>query len=166
MNNLYEKEHPSYYFGSMITVVMTFFLGVSTIVRGQREREYFPQITSPITRLTNSLNDSIDIHEADIKYLSIKNYPQTFELFIGKESGYFNPKLDQIDKLRVGDTITIYFEIQKTNRENINRLVQFIDKDKQPYFIRSNSDAYIGCTAIGFSALMMVAILIYRKKEN
>ena len=166
MKSLYDKKPAPTYFGSMISVVLLFFLGVSLIAKSQKGKESFYHITSPITSIADSPNDAPEAHEEDIRYLQLKTYPVTFELTIGNKSGFFNPRFERIDELKTGDIITIYFENIKPSNSNSNRKVQFIDKNEQPYFIRGRGDIYVGCTAIGFSILLMVAILTYRKQNR
>ena len=102
------------------------------------------------------------------RYLKIDTYPYIFEIFIGKDVGDFKPKYEQIDNLKIGDKIHIYYdELIDTRLEKINRLAQFIDKDGVSFFERGTSDVTMGIFAI-FLAIINVFIgyVVFQKKRH
>jgi len=57
--------------------------------------------------------------------LQIEGYSYPFEIFVGKESADFKPKYEQVDNLKVGDIISVfYYETVDTQREGVNRFFQ------------------------------------------
>ncbi|MCP4348518.1 MAG: hypothetical protein GY795_23795 [Desulfobacterales bacterium] len=63
----------------------------------------------------------------EFRYLKIDTYSHVFTIFVGKDSEDFRPKYEQIDHLKTGDDIKIYYDI-------IGNDVRFIDKGNVSFF--------------------------------
>ena len=94
-------------------------------------------------------------------------YQKVFEIFIGKDFGDFKPSFEQIDLLRLGDKIEIYFDVdQKETDGRLNRLIQYIDKDSTPYYIRGNKDKIFGIGFVSFGLISILTLLILKQKDK
>ncbi|MPR34001.1 hypothetical protein [Salmonirosea aquatica] len=88
--------------------------------------------------------------------MKIENYRFPFEIFVGNDEGDFKPKYENIDNLKEGDIISVYFyEIENTKKEGLNRFVQFIDKDNISFFERSNSTRTVAYIIISLSIILL-----------
>ncbi|WP_310395177.1 hypothetical protein [Hymenobacter sp.] len=164
MADLYKKE-PAQIFGrALIGIVFILFLGFDIIGRGNRDKEAFFHITSHITGIADSIVGEPGSYNRKLRYIRMQGYPKTFELFIGKDFSDFSPAFEQLDKLKAGDTITVYFDETKSSNPYLNRLVQFINKGQTPYFIKGSRDIYVGYSAIVVCAGLVAYLLLLRKK--
>lgn len=122
-----------------------------------KEKEDYDQTSGELIYLDKQLGQLPSRHMGKYRYLEVEGYEYPFEIFIGKETGDFKPKFEQIDNLRLGDTITVYYyETEYTRDEGINRYIQFIDKNEDPFFERGNSGVTLG----GFIILLCVLLII------
>ncbi|WP_256010323.1 hypothetical protein [Desertivirga xinjiangensis] len=98
------------------------------------------------------------------RYLQIEGFPETIELFIGKESGDFKPDLEKIDELKVGEEVTVYYS-DGINSENdgIQRLVQYIDRGREPVFKKGSWDKTLGFIVAASGGLILVGLFVLRK---
>ena len=70
-----------------------------------------------------------------LRYIRVDGYPYVFEIFVGKDPGDITPEFEQIDSLRVGDNVTVYYyETDDARTTGVNRFAKFIDKDGKSYF--------------------------------
>ena len=101
------------------------------------------------------------------RYLKIDSYTYPFEMYIDDESGNHNPKLEQVENLKAGDTITVcYYETDNTREVGINRFLEFIDKNKVQIFKRGNVSGVLGTIMLGACGLLIiVAIEFYKRKR-
>jgi len=90
-----------------------------------------------------------------------------FDIFVGKEKGDFGPQFEQLDKLKIGDEITVYHAdktpLQRNRDLRLNKTVQFIDKDAEAYFIRGNKDKFGGYILGGIGLLLGITLLILKQ---
>lgn len=102
----------------------------------------------------------------DTRYIHIKGYPLVFEVFIGKETGDFSPKLEQLDKLKIGDEVIAYHSgelpFQKNKDIRLDKNLEFLDKDNQPYFIKGNKNKIGGIFFISCGALLVIGLSILK----
>lgn len=148
--------------GVFSIVVLSFYI----FLRGNKNKFDFYQASGKITYLEKSYQDFPNRHYGKYRYLQIDKYSRVFELFAGKDFGDFKPDMEKIDELKMGDKITIFYD-EITNRDDVrlNRLAQFIDKGKQPYFIRGSKDKYFGYFGIGIG-LVIGGWLFYLKSKG
>lgn len=130
---------------SLFGVGFILLLSFSIFFRGTKKNE-FQYISGKITYLDKIYEDLPIRNHGKYRYLSLDNYPKIFEIFIGKDFGDFKPAYENIDSLKLGDEIIIYYDEIPPNRSDsrVNSLLQFLDKKDKPYFIRGDIDKYFG----------------------
>lgn len=95
--------------------------------------------------------------------MKVKDYPKYFKLLIGEDIDGSKPDFQKIDKLKVGDTITTYYdEIVLSDDSNVSRSAYFIDKNDKPYFIRGKQNT-IGYYIIGLCLSVIVGSYFLKK---
>ena len=152
---------------SLISCLLILVFGIYLTTRGTKEKIEFESITGPIDYFDETFQEITYGGKGDHRFIHVAGFPVVFELFVGKATGDFSPKFENLDELDLGDEITVYFAdktpFQKNNDLRLNKTVQFIDKEEQAYFIRGNKDKYGGYAAIGFSILMSGSLLILKR---
>jgi hypothetical protein len=150
---------------SMYGVITIIALSSFLLTRGKKEKNEFQSLTGQITSIERTYQELPIRNPGKFRYLIIDNYQKAFEIFVGKDPGDFKPELEKIDELKVGDKISVYFEenLRETDLR-INRLLQFIDKDSTPYFIRGNQDKVLGFGLLAFGIIMGILLLILKNK--
>lgn len=152
---------------SLFGAIAILVLGFSILQRGQKQKHEFDSITAPIISIDRTFPGAFNRHEGKTRYVQVGRYPKAFELFIGKGIGDFSPAFENVDALKAGDIVTIYYDEEQSNAADageVNRLAQFIDKDGQPYFIRGSKDKLGGYGFIGAGILIGIALLVLKKK--
>jgi hypothetical protein len=158
------KKEYVYFYEGLYGVITIIVVSIIILIRGGKEKSDFHQMKRKITYLEKTFEKFPPRNPGKYRYILIENYPKAIELFVGKDFGDFKPKFERIDDLKIGDTIKIYFDENKTETDDrINRLVQFIDKNNEPYFVRSNADSYLGYFVLGIGILLGL-FLFYLKK--
>ena len=160
-----KKQYPIFK-ASIVGVIIILVLGSSILIRGTKEKTEFQNIKGKITYLDKSYEELPNRNQGKFRYLAIENYPKVFELFVGKDFGDFKPQYEQIDDLRIGDNIVVYFdENSKETDVRLNRLIQFIDKDELPYYIRGTKDKTYGYFII-IVGILLGGLVFYLKKNG
>lgn len=119
--------------------------------------EYF-QTTGRITYLDQKLGDLPFRNPGKYRYLLVEGYQYPFEIFVGNESGDFEPMVNKIDELMTGDVVTVFYdEKNNTHAEGVNRFLKFVDKENVSYFEKGNSKSVL--IVIGFGAVAFLVIL-------
>ncbi len=148
----------------MAGVITILVLSILILFRGNKTKLDFKHVKDNLIYIEKSFEELPNRHQGKYRYLKLESYPKTFELFVGKDFGDFKPDFEQIDNLKVGNEIDIYFDETSTETDfRINRLVQFIDKNGEPIFIRSSKDKSLGFFLFGFG-FVFGAVLFYLKK--
>ena len=101
-----------------------------------------------------------------MRYLKVAGYSKAFELFIGKDPGDFSPAFEQVDKLKTGDIVTVFFDEEESKSSDeafINRLAQFVDSGQKAYFIRGSKDKYFGYFGIALGACIGVGLVLLKR---
>ena len=147
--------------------IFLIILMISYIKLSSKDKIDYEQKSGKITYIENHF-ENLPIRDiGKYRYIEIQSYSYPFEIFIGNESGDFKPKFEQIDNLKLGDSITIYFyETHNTHLENINRFAQFIDKGNVSYFEKGDSSEKIGLFVIVASIILSIgAIVMWKMKK-
>lgn len=140
-------------------------LGLFLFLRADKKKSSFQQVTGVITYMGKTTAYSTHNGSSKYRYLEIDNFPKTFELFVGKTAGDFKPQLEKIDQLKMGDTITLFFDENfKTRNDPINRLTYFIDKGQEVIFIKGGWEKYFAYFIFGISLLFMLALVFLKRK--
>ncbi|QYA24521.1 hypothetical protein G3I01_03020 [Gramella sp. MT6] len=160
-------EKKPIYRKSLISCLLILVFGIYLTTRGTKEKTEFESITGPIDYFDETFQEITYGGKGDHRFIHVAGAPVVFELFVGKATGDFSPKFENLDALRPGDEITVYYADKTPFQKNVdlrlNKTVQFIDKDGEAYFIRGNKDKYGGYSAIGFSILMSGGLFILKK---
>jgi len=99
------------------------------------------------------------------RYILLDSYPSVIEVFIGKETGDFKPKYENIDNLKLDDSIAIYGDNLSENLY-INRGVLFIKKENELYFEQGNSKVGLGIGIILISIFLSILGYVLMKKKK
>jgi hypothetical protein len=108
--------------------------------KGDKKKSSFQNTSGILLSVQNTHERFSGKDTSKYRYLEINNYPQPFQVFIGKNTGDFKPKLEKIDNLNIDDSITIYFEENnKTQMASVNNRTYFIDRKNEAIFIKGNA---------------------------
>jgi len=147
--------------------IFLIILMISYVKLSSKDKNDYLHVNGEITYLEKQFKNLPSRDLGKYRYIKIQSYRYPFEIFVGNESGDFKPKFEQIDNLKLGDSITIYFyEINNTYSEEINRFTQFIDKESESYFVRGDGSRTIGLIVIVASiALALGGIVMWKMKR-
>ena len=166
--NKYSEEYKRYYpkvFGAVFMfLIMSFYL----ITRSDKPREEFQYQKGTISYLSkvNPFKRNSEPRSKDV-YLILNEHERVFELFTGSDKGDFSPRVNKLEDLDVGDEVEIYFEENnKTKREQVNRLLQYLDKKGDLIYLRSKADKFIGFFILGGSGLLLILGIYMRIESN
>lgn len=163
-SEVYRSYYPKVFLASIAFIVMAGYL----IGRSDKPRGEFLHKSGTVTYLshTNPFQEERGPSPKDY-FLAIDSYERVFEMFVGTDEGDFSPRVNLLEKLGVGDKIDIYFEEDsQTEDEQINRLLQYLDKNGELLYLRSKADKYIGYFILGCSGLLIVAAFYMKAKSN
>lgn len=147
-----------------IGTIIIFCFGVFLLYRSTKNKDDFKKASGKITYLAQKLGNHPKRNIGKHRFIVIDTYHQAFELFVGKESTDFKPEFERIDELEMSDEIDIYFD-EENSPDGINRLVQFIDKNNEAYFIRGNMDRNFGIFFLVIG-IISAGITYYLKKDG
>jgi hypothetical protein len=146
--------------GCIVIIAFGFFLSI----RSGKEKSDFNRVTGKIDFFEKTYGN---LKKRDHRFIHVTDYELVFDLFIGKQTGDFSPQFEQLDKLKIGDEITVYYAdktpLQKNQNLRLNKTVQFIDKSGKAFFVRGNKDKYGAYFFIGIGIFTMIILLIGKK---
>lgn len=146
-------------------IAMLVCLGACLIYagKGDKKREAFKRVGGTVLAIDSAHESYPGKDPSKFRFLTIDSYPQAFELFIGKSSGDFSPEYDDLSQLHEGDNVDVYFEeTAKSQREAVNKLVYYIDKNNEPVFRQGNSKKGLAYGMAIFSGLVIIGLLILK----
>lgn len=146
--------------------ILSLVAAIYLVTRSDKPRADFIHQSGEIVYLSriNPLQKESDARTKDI-FLVLNNYDRVFELFTGTETGDFSPRVNRLAELRVGDKVDIYFEENnKSASQPSNRLLQYLDKNGELIYRRSNADQQVGYFIIGCSGLLFILGIHLRAK--
>tara|TARA_A100000171_G_scaffold53120_2_gene77167 strand:- start:1224 stop:1733 length:510 start_codon:yes stop_codon:yes gene_type:complete len=162
-----KKEPREIFKKSLVACILIIGFGVYISIRGSKEKSEFENVTGRIDYFDTTFDEINYNHKGNHRFIHIVDSPQIFDIFVGKEPGDFGPKFEQLDKLKIGDEITVYHAnktpLQRNQDVRFNKTVQFIDKNGEAYFIRGNKDKYGGYILVGVGVLISIALLILKQ---
>ncbi len=148
---------------SIIAVIFIIIAGGYLTFRGYKEKKDFLKKNCTISYIGQK-DASGRESNGKYRYLEVDNYTGIFKIFIGQDPGDFSPTYENIDQLKAGDTITIYYDETSLQKSEYNNLLQYIDKGGNPFFIKGSSDKYLGYVIIGLGILIGILLTILKKK--
>ena len=138
-------------FSIAMTGIVLFYLH-----KNAQEKSAYDSITGKIMMLEQRYDKWPIRNVGKFRYLGIEGYPYVFEIFVGNEPGDFSPEFEQIDSLRVGDVVSIYYyETNDTRADRLNRFAKFIDKGSKSYYEDGDSGLTIGIVMV----ILMVVLV-------
>ncbi|MEO6230574.1 MAG: DUF3592 domain-containing protein [Ferruginibacter sp.] len=153
--------------GIIAALILLIALMVFHIQMNSKQKFEYEKTTGQIVYLDKQLGKLPITNPGKYRYLKIQGYEFPFEIFVGNESGDFKPKFEQIDSLKVGDNVTVfYYQTNNTKEERINRFTQFIDKGDKSYFERGNSGKTVGFFVIFMCVFFILAAIILWKMKK
>src|SRR6476620_6607116 len=90
---------------SIISSIFITAFGIYLFVSSLKSKSEYETVKGKIDFISDHFEN---LNPRDTRYIHIEGYPLVFEIFIGKETGDFSPKFEQLDKLKVGDEIIAY----------------------------------------------------------
>lgn len=166
-NSVAMKQKTAIFKKSIAALAVCIIITLITIQRGDKERSAFQSVSGYLVSTENVHERYTGKDTAKYRYIQIDNYPQPFQVFIGKSPGDFKPKFEKIDHLKVGDSITVYFEeTNRTRNEPVNNLAYYIDKSSEVIFIKGNSIKSLLYGLVIFCFLVMIGLFILKKKRK
>ena len=151
---------------SLIACFLIIGLGFYLSTRGTKEKTEFESVTGRIDYFDKTFQEINYRNKGDHRFIHVVDFPVVFDLFVGKATGDFSPKFENLDQLKIGDEITVYYAgktpFQRNADPRFNKTVQFIEKDNEAYFIRGDKDKYGGYAAIAFGLIMTVSLVFLK----
>jgi len=149
--------------GVFFASIICLGLGIFVIINNSKEKSEYDRATGIIEYFDKEFQNLPTRHKGDFRYLKVDTYPYLFEIYAPNSE----PTEKKVNELKVGDKIDIYYyETANTISEGLNRYTQFIDKDKQPYFIRSGFQVQLGYVLIGLWAIINLMAFVFWKKRK
>ena len=145
------------YYPKVFGAVFLFLLGsIYLISRSDKPREDFLYEKDTVAYISQVNPFKPDSGPMDKKvYLLLNEYERVFEMFTGTDKGVFSPRVNKLNNIVVGDEIEIYFEENSRSKGNqVNNLLQYLDKDGELHYLRSKADKYIGYFILGCTVLL------------
>lgn len=162
-----KKEQKEIFKKSLLACLLIVGFGIYLSIRGSKEKTEYNNVTGQIDYFDKTFQEINYRNKGDHRFIHIVDSPLLFDVFVGQASGDFGPNFEQLDKLKIGDEITVYYDdktpLQKNRDIRFNKTVQFIDKSGEAYFIRGNKDKYGGYLFIGIGILLAISLLILKK---
>ncbi|MGZ5302676.1 MAG: hypothetical protein ACXWDO_01045 [Bacteroidia bacterium] len=161
-----KKKHPLF-LKSVFGCFTIICLSVLILQRACKNTSDFDSITGNVVYYDKTYKSWPIRHFGKYRYLKIHSSPLVFEIFKGKDKTDFGPAYEKLDNLKIGDSISIYYDhIESDERDPLNRLVYFIDKGNEVIFLKDRkSDFIFGYGLLGFAVILM-AILFYLKHTD
>lgn len=160
------RRKPHIFLKTTVGIFTILFLSYNLYLHGIKSKSEFEKVSGRIVYLDDHYQRFPNRHFGKYRYLKVDKRKEIFELFIGQDKYDNTPKFERIDSLKIGDIVEIYYETQddKTGL-NINRRVHSIDKQSQPYFIRSGKDKVLGIIGMVIGAVFLIILLVLKQKE-
>ena len=161
------KTKKPIFLNSLIGLSFASILGIFLLIRATKDKSSFEKTSGSIVLLYKENGLSTNDITSKFRYLKVNGYPKTFELFIGKGWGDFKPKFEKVDELKIGDTVTIYYDENfKTKSDPINRLAYFIDRGQEPIFIKGGWEKYLAYFIFGSIIVILFVLIIAKRKSK
>lgn len=142
----------------LILMILLDVLMLYVIYQSSRDKNDYQQTSGEIIYLDKKLGSLPTRNLGKYRYLKLGSYPYPFEVYADEQSSV-------IDKLNLGDTVTAYFyETGSTQNDQLNRYLQFLEKDHVDFFKRTNFNILAGFVVIGISMIVTLATFLLYKR--
>ena len=160
------KTKKPIFINSLFSLSFVLILAIFLFFRANKDKSSFEKTRGKIVLFNKENGLSTNNNSSNFRYLKVDSHPKTFELFIGKDWGDFKPKFEKVDDLKIGDSVTIYFDENfKTESDTINRLAYFIDRGQEPIFVKGSWEKYLAYFIFG-SVLIILFVLVVAKRKS
>lgn len=137
--------------GVLVSSLIVIGLGIYGTMNNSKTKAEYDMATGTIEYLDKTYKNHTG--RDGYRYLKVDCYTYPFEIYKGGSK----PTEKNIDDLKVGDRIDIYFyETSSTRSTGVNNFTQYIDKDRQPYFVRNGFQKQLGYVIICAGFLLQV----------
>lgn len=144
--------------------LIAIIMGIYMYSRSEKPREEFESVTGTITYLDKSYGP---YKKPKTRYLKVEGHDEVFSIFVGHDPGDFSPKSEQVDKLAVGDVVTVYHSgtpLQRNTDPELDKGIQFLEKDGVLYYEKGNKDKYFAYIFIPLG--LLIALLSFFKARK
>jgi hypothetical protein len=165
-NPAYEAYKPMLWAGTIIVLSMS----LAMLFWSRKDLSEIEQVKGPITKIFAKHPDFPLRAGPKNRYIQIAGFHKAFELYLGGDSDDTMPDFQSIDKLKVGENITVYYQEplpftgDDSEKEKIVFFTRQIERDGQPHYIRGNSDTYLATIMLSISGLL-AAFLYFHKNQ-
>ena len=140
--------------------------GLYMVSNNFKDKSSFENRSGHIVYLAESYHQLPLRYPGKYRYLGINTFPYIIEIFVSHDPSDFVPKHEQIDKLKIGDSITVYYKDGAyIAKEHILRTIKFIDKDGVSFYEDGNGDIFGGVLICGIS-ICLFPLAYYAKKKG
>ncbi len=152
--------------GIATVACVTILVMIINLKMNSTERGDYVQATGEIVYLDKHLDSAAFQDSCRCRYLKLRGYPHQFKMFLDKDAALFPPTYEQVDNLKTGDIVSVfYFENKYTPREEM-KYVLFVDKDGVPFFEVGDPKRPAAMVIIGLSGVLIVAaFVLWRLKK-
>ena len=142
---------------STISGILIAFM-IYVILLNSKAKTDYQKLSGSIIYLDKQFEEYPNRDLGKYRYLKLNTYPYIFEMYSDEQSS-------RIDSLKVGENVDVYYyEINNTHSEQINRFLQYLEKDNKVFFKRGNSNNIAGFVVIGISIVLIVgSFMLYKK---
>lgn len=160
-----EKTKHPIFFKAISSLAFCFVLSGFLLVRANKGKNGFNRVSGVVEYIEGASPLYPNKNPDKYRFLKIDAYNKPFELFIGKATGDFKPRLEKLYLLLPGDSVDVYYDENfSTRKEPVNRLAYFIDKGRETIFIKGNWEQYLAFFLIGLSAIILVLVIVLKRK--
>jgi hypothetical protein len=136
-------------------------IGAVLLIRNStKEKKDYNHITGRLTYLDKQMGNLPIRDIGEYRYVKIENYIYPFEIYADEQGA-------RIDSLKTGDIVTAYFyENGFTRRDQLNRFLQYLEKDNKLYFKSGNAGVIAGYVVIAGSIFLIIFCYILYKRNK
>jgi len=122
--------------------IILIFAAIWLIKKNSGSKNDYSHVTGKLTYLSKRLGHLPNRDLGMYRYFKIENYAYPFEVYADEQGA-------RMDSLKTGELVTAYFyETDNTHEEQVNRFLQFLQKDNKMYFTQRVFNKQIGYVLI------------------
>ncbi|RDC62364.1 hypothetical protein [Adhaeribacter pallidiroseus] len=159
--NAYDGLKPFFWLGTILILAA----GLYFLFWSKKELAKFKQVTGIISFLAKTHPDAVGMPDAKNRYVQLSNFDKPFELYLGGDTGDFLPEFQAYDQLKMGDTITVYYNETPPFVNASAKIIVFtqqINKNGQPYYLRGDMNLYFANFFIMVGVLLALFLHFYK----
>jgi hypothetical protein len=123
-----------------------------------KEKKDYQKLSGKIIYLDKQFEEYPNRDFGKYRYLKIDTYPYIFEIYSDEQSS-------RIDSLKIGNQINVfYYETNNTHSEQINRFLQYLEKDNTILFKRGDSNKIAAFVVLVLSIVLIIGSYFFYKK--